>query len=105
MATYSSNTTIKVGSNINQRGFNGSDFSYTVPANSYLVLSQYYIGSAGAGSLTINYPSPSGSESYSSSGTFGLTPHRSFGSGTVFSSTTGAFGEVEISGYLMVNTP
>jgi hypothetical protein len=68
-------------------------------------MTEYYIGGVGSGTLTINYPSPSGSESHSTAGTYPLTPHRTFGQGTVLSSTTGAFGEVEISGYLMVNSP
>lgn len=104
MATYSSNTTTKVGININQRGNSGTDFSYTVPTGSYLVLSQYYIN-GGSGSLVINYPTTLVSESLSIDGNYGLTPNRTFGPGTVLSSSTGGASTVEINGYLVTNTP
>jgi len=106
MATYSNNVTTKVGININQRGFNGVEFSYTVPSGSYLVLSQYYIyNGGGAAILTINYPTTALSETYTTDGMYDLTPNRTFGPGTVLSSATGASSFVEINGYLITNTP
>lgn len=57
MATYSSNTTIKIGSSVSQNSFN---FSYTVPANCYLELVYTEVGGyifVGSASYTITLPS------------------------------------------------
>lgn len=106
MATYSNNVTTKVGININQRGNGGADFSYTVPSGSHLVLSSYYINNASSGAqLTINYPTTIQSETHTITGSYNLTPHRTFGPGTVLSSSTGGSDTVEINGYLITNTP
>jgi hypothetical protein len=61
MATYSNNTTIKIGSTVtfyrNVFATNVSD-SYTVPANCYLVVHFAAFGGSSGGSATITYQYP-----------------------------------------------
>ena len=101
MATYSSNTTIKIGSTISQKNSNGTPFTYTVPSDSYLSVSNVSIISY---TVTIDFPSPHvTSESYTTTTTF--TPARHFPAGTVISCSNGGIGLGEFSGMLFTNTP
>lgn len=102
MATYSSNTTIKIGTTVSQRNFLGSTFSYTVPANSYLSVSN--MAFTGGYTIVIDYPSPhSLTETYSTDQQF--IPFRNFPAGTIISSSNGGVGEASFVGTLFQNTP
>lgn len=105
MATYSSNTTIKVDSNATQLvGQNSSNtvLSYTVPANSYLHFSLFPLGDTGGGSITVGgvaITTPA-----LASPMIGMTA----GPGTVISGSGGSTGQnrrLMMVGTLFSNTP
>lgn len=53
MATYSSNTTVKVSDKLTFSGSGTGTTTYTVPGNSYLILNYFEVqGNAGGGSAT-----------------------------------------------------
>lgn len=103
MATYSSNTTIKIGSTISQwtGGLTPSGFSYTVPSGSYLSLSNISVSGQ---SVTIDFPAPHATnETYSTTTAF--TPARHLPAGTVISASAAVLASAEFSGMLFTNTP
>lgn len=114
MATYSNNTTIKIGSKINLSVSSvypgpSSSTSYTVPANSYL---DFIGGASGSGT--------SGNGSISIDG-FSVVSGNSSGAGKVFNikagpgsvvtltasngSNPGSSGSASLYGVLFINTP
>jgi hypothetical protein len=131
MATYSNNTTIKIGSTVsiyqNITGVNSVSESYTVPANSYLVVYFSAFGGGGFGgnaNITYTYPGfpavqltggiPGSFEYVSDSsppGTVGANPlAKTFPAGTVFNFVANAENPLftanyQLIGQLFQNTP
>lgn len=107
MATYSSNTTIKIGSSITQSGQN---WTYTVPANCYVMLVGFEVstGFYGTQSLTIDLPGGITviSENTTQSVAFTEAP-KYLPQGTVFTAVGAGIlgGTAIISGILFTNTP
>ncbi len=105
MATYSSNTTIKVAGNATQLvGQNSSNaiLSYTVPADSYLEFSLLPIGDTGGGVITI------GGITVTTPALTSPITGMSAGPGTVISGnggTTGSNRRLMMVGTLFSNTP
>lgn len=115
MATYSSNTTIKVGSSIAQVASNGGSFSYTVPSGSYAMLTSLYMAGGFSGTGQIQITAPNSHSIYNNTETSGNTQFENYSSaplylpsGTVISGiTTGAVlgGTASMNAILFQNTP
>lgn len=105
MATYSNNTTIKIGSNITYNITSIGSFSFTVPANSAAQISSFEVVTGGSTQLSITYPSGL-VELYNTSTSTSYTPFKQFPAGTIFSGSVASFFErVRLSGMILTNTP
>lgn len=106
MATYSNNTTMKVGSNISLSAVSGSSASATVPTGSYAKISHIY-SAIFTSNATVTITFPNGIvKTYNGNHDVQFIPCLELSAGTTITCTTvGSKDAARAAGFLITNTP